>query len=201
MRYIFLSIIGGLVNFYRGGNLVHLEPDFAKRSTVRDWANSIIFGLTTAYLAGLHAVSAFPFEYESDMDWHLAIALIAAMRIGESIGWGRYIGAIVRKQISSGSEVPQIDKTIYRFYSKPVVWGVAGLSLRGALLGLFIGLVSHSVIPVVAGGTMGVVYLVAAIISERTRFGRDGGWPLGELLFGLVLWPASLFSIIGGAPW
>lgn len=45
------------------------------------------------------------------------------------------------------------------------------------------------------GLTMGFIYWLACIISEKTSKGRGWGWSLGEYLFGFILWGGVAYFV------
>lgn len=164
-----------------------------------------------------------------------ALGATLGMYAGSTIGWGRYIGAIIGNLNKPFTEWEPIDRaTSYiltrwlksgvnqkymgkhddgvtdKIFYRPVktlrLMGVIALSLRGAFWGLCITasvllltLVSHaiwgtgvtfSVAPVFGGMMMGSVYFLSVEIQRKIQGNANEGWPLGEWLFGAVLWTA-----------
>lgn len=173
-----IAMIGAFLNRVRGGLFdSFLQPLDGVGKVVNDLAFTILFSLLT--------------------DWHTGVWYGIAMLTGRSFGWGEYIGAIINGSINTGNEVPYIDRLIKRFTKQPLLWGVLGLTLRGALWGICLGMVQHSIIPVLAGATMGCVYfLTVAYARARDKWMANRGWGYGEYVFGGILWAATAYNLV-----
>lgn len=168
------AILGGFLNRVRGG-LVHSFSDmipswlFKSINSVDKLIQGFIFGsikgFTISPLVGLIS----------------ALAMWGGAQIG---GWGSYIGAMYKKD-ASRTEFAPIDFIIKPLSSNAVLWGLAGLSLRGAIWGGLLGLVCLSIWPLLAGFCMGMIYY----ITEKV-IGIKHAWEVSEAIFGSVLWIA-----------
>ncbi len=128
----------------------------------------------------------------------------AMMLRGSAPGWGDYIGAIggwrkglpvpegritkeeyeIHKPLQ---EVDYIDRIIKPLEKHPVLWGLAGLSIRCGEWGLFIGAPLLSFWPVLAGLLAGPLCWAAIKIGPR-RY----GWMIFEALLGVVFWASVI---------
>ncbi len=175
--------------------------------------NALMFGVF-AVLA--HEVIYVGFEdgYPAYVLTGGALALFAyafAMMLrGSAPGWGDYIGAIMghRKglalipagktiesypQISQEyqlykplQEVEYIDRMIEGLKDRPVLWGIAGLSLRLGEWGLFLGAPPLSFWPILAGLAAGPVCWIA------TKINRKYAWKIFEAVSMGLFWVSIL---------
>lgn len=157
-----MIILGALMNRIRGGWLL---------SEYNRTVNALVFGVAVGLLT-LNPLTGF-------------LASLA-MFTGQSLGWGRYIGAVGDWESRELKEVAFIDFFITPFKDNRVLWGFLGLTLRGLVWGICIALPVFSWAPVIAGLAMGVVYFITTRVSEY-------GWELGEIIFGGILWGSLIF--------
>lgn len=128
-----------------------------------------------------------------------AFCASAGMVVGQAPGWRQYISAIRR------------DGTL-NDHSR--LWGVACLSLRGALWGVCLTAggfaaawvggfhVEHWAIyaydNIVLGGSQGVVYWGVVALYDKTRMAETGwfnDWTVAEMVHGLLLWTPQVLMI------
>lgn len=131
-------------------------------------------------------------------DLTAALWSFPACLIAMSFGWGRYIGTLGGWEKETWEEVDFIDHAIAdlmvsKFSTHLInkydiddmrLWGFYGLTLRGAFMGIVLSLPLHSVWPLLASTTMGIVYLASIEICHAVLKDRQRGWELGEVLFG-----------------
>lgn len=137
--------------------------------------------------AGIFAV-VHGFVYQSLV---LAFFAFVTMMIGQSFGWGMYVGAVGGRN-GAGDEVPFIDRILMRFKNRPLLWGMFGLTIRGCLWALLLSLslpMGNFVLVMIAGLSMGLCFYTADKVS-RLFNGKINYWALGEAMFGFVLWGA-----------
>jgi hypothetical protein len=132
-------------------------------------ANALLFGLVLSYQHNINPA-------------YISVAML----IGASFGWGAYIGAMIHKRIEP--EVYFIDKLLVGFKYNPMLYGFAGLTLRGLVFGLPIFLVFHSIVPLLAGGLMGLVYFLIIKLVDKIVGYPDYGWAISEAIFGGLFW-------------
>lgn len=161
------AAIGALSNSIRGGqfNIPHGR-----------YINAAIFG-----------VCAF---VSTENYWALLTASMG-MFFGSFLGWGDYIGALGYGKKDDLKEVKFIDFIIKPLLAIPVLWGFAGLTLRGLLWGaclaLAFALISQPyIIYLILGASMGLVYYLVKILRPT----ENRMWPHSEWLYGAVLWSA-----------
>ena len=150
------ALLGAFFNRVRGGWLL---PKYNRT------VNAIAFGIT----------------FFTDCIVNSVLMMIA-MFTGMSLGWGRYIGALGGWETRELSEVKFIDWFISPLKKRARIWGFAGLTLRGLLVGLPIAFIDNNICPLIAGLLMGICYLIPISIVGRK------GWEYGEIVFGAILW-------------
>lgn len=206
---LLISALGALLNRVRGGGLSK------GRKSISSWAerhlpgplswvvsrlvdgkilNAIVFGLAMGLLS---------------QHWYVGLTSFLAMLAGQAPGWGDYIGAAggwrlgpaflpegtklsdlatdspEYKKFKPLDESPLIDWLVEPFRESPVIWGVSGLVLRGALWGSCISLAILDIWPLIFSVLMGPVYYII------TRKSRGHGWERSEIVFGAVLWAGA----------
>lgn len=170
---IIFTIIGIFTNRIRGGGLIG-----SKMGPWCDEFNAVVFGLALFFV----------------MDVSLWIALLAipAMWLGENPGWGSYIVAIRDEEYEYKPEIKLIDRIIAPLqHQNGLLWGAAGLTLRGILWAFPIALVFQSPIPIAGGMLMGLCYVIAKEGNPENIYGEREPkkmWALGEYIFGGVFW-------------
>jgi hypothetical protein len=183
-----IAILGAFFNGCRGGLLNVLfspKQDSIILKRVGKFGNALVFGLVTAFCVNSLLGLLFGF---------------AAMLIGASFGWGKYITGIVKKTFDPNEkEIVWIDNLVMRSTDHAVLRSVAALSLRGliwtSIIAGFFSFFSLSYLfyaPV--GLLMGLVYWASIEICGLFK-NRGYGWSLGEFFFGAILWAA--FVLIG----
>ena len=161
------SAIGSLFNAIRGGqfNIRHGK-----------YVNAVAFGICAAISTG---------------DYLALPSCAVGMFLGSMKGWGDYIGAMAYGKKEDLKEVEWIDFLIKPLLSRPVLWGFAGLTLRGLLWGACLAasfaLISQPfLIYLILGVAMGPVYYLVKILDAT----ENRMWPHSEWLYGAVLWSA-----------
>lgn len=137
--------------------------------TIGRLGNAILFGVVMSYQHNINP-----------------LYISVAMLIGASFGWGAYIGAMIHKRIEP--EVYFIDKLIVPLKYNPMLYGFVGLTIRGLVLAVPICLVFHSLVPLLAGVIMGLVYFSVIKIVDKIVGYPDYGWAISEVLFGGLFW-------------
>jgi hypothetical protein len=168
LALLLTAILGAIFNRLRGSGIRGGR-----------WINVIAFGFLCGWL------------------YTPIIGVFAAlgMAIGQSLGWGRYIGALGGWEQQELKEVWFIDAVISPLKHNMRLWGFVGLMLRGMFWGACIGISIGSVWPMLAGATMPLCYLLALHLTRWTDNPQGRGWEVGEVLFGAVLW-ASVALIL-----
>lgn len=166
MLYILSFVLGAFSNRVRGGWIF--------RQYNRTY-NALLFGIVLGLISG---------------DILTGLLFAVAMFTGQSLGWGRYIGALGGWETNRLEEVFFIDALISSFKDKMRLWGFMGLTLRGILWGSCLALPVMSIIPVIGGALMGVCYWIAIKLFDRA------GWEYAEFLFGGVLWVSVVYVLI-----
>lgn len=183
MRYL-LIILGSFLNRVRGGLFDNLP------------CNKLYFPL---YVGGLLC-------YSMGWDLQLFITGFLACYLGQQIvGWGAYVGCLTTG-FKPHAECDMIDEVInacritldgkvYKLIDYPRCWGFCGLTIRGLVWSLPIGLVNHSLLTQLSGLTMGIAYLIPTIILWKTKY-HEGkyAWNVGEWIFGGILTSAILWG-------
>lgn len=174
MEYIAAFTLGAFFNRIRGG----LWEKYVKYGKI---INVLAFG-------------AFIFFFTTSYSQVAVLYAFLMMYAGQSLGWGDYIGALGGWRTQNLSEVDIIDEHLENYLDRPKLWGFLGLTVRGLLWGLCLGLALSSFWPVVAGLLMGAIYYLAIEVERVLGKSKapDDGWELGEYLFGGVLWAACL---------
>lgn len=188
MEIIVLSIIGAIVNRFRGGGLLNIK--------YRTLPFLAVF-LTCALYVNLQT-------HPENMQEAIIATVLAtiAMWAGEAAGWGRYIGALggwERKPLMEFAPVDFVIRPIRPWLVRPQfvstqqiiqlrLWGFCGLTLRGAYWGALLGVVMLNPCMVVAGATMGVCYAVCIWFAKKLTNDKGKGWEYAEFVFGGVLW-------------
>lgn len=187
--------LGGIANAIRGGQwrdwMKRAGGRWAKLEEKLGWVSSDALNAFIYFLAFLL----------SSGDLYLAVAAAALMWIGASTGWGDYIGALGGWRSDNLKENKYIDKLIRPLIYRPRWWGFAGLTIRGAWWALLLsvplfyaGEIGNAFNFIVHGAMMGAAYWAAFAwlayrfpnLPEEDR--QQGGWGLGEIFFGVVLW-------------
>lgn len=182
MILIFL-ILGAFFNRIRGGWL------FTSNGGA---VNVLAFGLTVGII--LQSVMA-------------GVAAAAGMWIGQAPGWGRYIGALGGWEDKELTEFLPVDAMIeWAKYSKRL-WGYLGLSLRGAVWGIAVGVAvafwipSAGILAPFVGLLMAPCYLATIEAARwlKVKNPAGTGWEWGEYLFGAVFWAFILAQVLKGS--
>lgn len=190
--------LGALWNRIRGG--------FIEEMPNRRTLNALMFGLLAFALSG---------------DPYLILAGFVGMFAGQSLGWGRYIGALGGWERKELKEVDFIDNLIKDFkpevttklpdgsllhlpYSELVRWGFLGLALRGFVWSLAIGLAfalagyPEALLGALVGLAMPICYKIPQEILEHLGKKDKLMWEYGEVVFGFILWAGTLFFLTNG---
>lgn len=179
-----IFLIGALTNrFIRGGNtakkleryLISIFPKYEKIINFvvsADFLNALIFFFTFVWFYGVHA-----------------IYLTIAMWIGGAPTWGQYMQALNREYHKKFNRNIIFDYFPNKINS--VFWGgFLGMTLRGAFWGGLLAITSLSIAPLFVGLFMGVIYLLAAKLSEKIN--KIIFIYFAEILFGGLLWLSLL---------
>lgn len=175
--FILAAILGAVFNRLRGGT-----PLFIKN----------LVGFDIPMVRTLNAVAFGVFLAVTQQSPWFFISGTLAMYVGQSLGWGSYIGAMIDRRITNPNEVVVIDLIIDPLFNKPWLWGFAGLTLRGLFWGAVVTLATLSAWPLLAGALMGVAYAVAIEGASLLGRNREKGWSGGEYIFGAILWVSAV---------
>jgi len=211
---IISSALGSITNRIRGGGFHYLFRRYGIDSlfggkNFHDAVFALWFGVLfgTTYDGFIDGTPS----YTVDLNWLVVAILFGTMWLGRAPGWGAYIGGIIDKKVKQEKEIEQIDEFILHKTDKPVLRNVIALSLRGAMWtgALALGMLAIKAltsVAVPAGGAlllfvfgllMGPTYWLAIELSEKvTKKGRAQGWPLGEYIWGGLLWGAISLLIL-----
>ncbi|MBI1425777.1 MAG: hypothetical protein GC149_20315 [Gammaproteobacteria bacterium] len=207
------SITGAIFNRVRGGMHGPLKAKLlfwaADRFGVGSKAVKVIDRITdgkvlNAAAFGLFCVIVHASEYKGIIGgvpvyvfaagaFALFLYQFAMMLRGSAPGWGDYIGAAGGWRTDTPEkplqEVDYIDRMIEPLKDRPVLWGIAGLSIRCGEWGLFIGAPLLTFWPLLAGLLAGPLCWVAVKIGKQRH-----GWEIFEALLGAALWVSVLFT-------
>ena len=162
MTTLLAALLGAFFNRLRGSGLNGAR-----------YINALAFGAFCGWLAN---------------DFMTAGFATVAMFFGQSLGWGRYIGALGGWEDKELKEVWFIDALIAPFTNNMRLWGYYGLMLRGMFWGGCISLAVQSGWPLIAGMWMPICYMLAMLITRRAKNPNGAAWEGGEFIFGAVLW-------------
>jgi hypothetical protein len=161
MSTLIIIILGAIMNRFRGSGIPYCRA-----------ANVAVFGLLSGFVAG----------------WWFAVPAALGMWAGQSLGWGRYIGALFETEKNKLEEVEWIDSIIKPLKNNMRLWGAAGLALRGYFWSLCIAIALMSPYIQFIGILMPVCYYIAWLISQGNKNPPGAAWERGEILWGAVLW-------------
>lgn len=122
-------------------------------------------------------------------------------------GWGEYVGCAlgVAKPQENRSDFAQADEFLdvfeiqerdikiwkwnihiphFKLIEHPILFGVAGLTMRGLFMSFVIGLSIDSIPFMLTGAAMGIIYWVAGWLYRKGIDDGKSGWNIGEWLFG-----------------
>ncbi|GEM_PF-4332180 len=187
--FLLIAFLGGFFNAVRGGQWrIWLGLDEEKTKLINsDVINALAFGILAMALTG---------------DIYLGLHAAVGMMLGASSGWGDYIGALGGWRKDNLKENRFIDFLIYPLRRWPLIWGAAGLTIRGAWWGFCLASPfwwhGHQEVGLqflIHGLYFAPAYWLA-IEWMRTRIKQPGeGWGLGEIFAGIALW-APLTGLI-----
>lgn len=158
---IIAAILGAIMNRYRGSGIPYCRL-----------TNVAVFGLFMGYALG----------------WWYALPCTIAMQFGQSVGWGRYIGALFGTERNTLQEVWWIDAAIKPLQNEMRWWGAAGLALRGVFWASCIAVATLSPWLPLVGVLMPACYYVAWLTSQKNKNPAGHAWEVGEVIWGAVLW-------------
>lgn len=187
------TVLGAIMNRVRGGaftDYVKKKGWFIEEARVKSLskiANDVVFALVFAVLIGKFSL-------------FFIFVLYLAMLGGRCLGWGRYIGSIIRKETDpyDDAELPLVDRYLLNTSDQPVFRNTLALSIRGAIWGtsLAAGFIVATgqfwyllLIPISA--LMGLTYLISVETCEMLKNNRDSGWQMGEMFYGSILWGST----------
>lgn len=75
----------------------------------------------------------------------------------------------------------------YKLVDHPQLFGVVWLTLRGFLLSFLIGLGANSVLYILWGAPMGLIYWLSGLFARKVKDDGKHGWHIAEILFGFWL--------------
>lgn len=204
MNILLIAFLGSFLNRVRGGwltitmwklNIANYGDETFYKSFGKV-INDIIYGLLFSYIL------------IGSIQYSVFFILYFSMLLGRSPGWGVYIGGIINRKVKKEEEIEWIDEIILNKSNFPALRNSIALSLRGfmwsssLLFGVsliaayeYIILPSKFIYIMPLGLTMGLIYWLACIISEKTSKGRGWGWSLGEYLFGFILWGGVAYFV------
>ena len=205
------ALLGALFNRYRGGIFKNRDTIVARignkhlRAAVKflvqgDTVNAIAFATfivihhAASYIGMVEGMPHYTFAYSAFALW---CVMIVMMFRGATPPWGEYIGAAggwrptLEKALQP--EVHYIDKIIAPLKDDPVIWGIAGLSLRCGEWGLFIGLPLVGFVgfacflPMLVGLMAGpLMFFIARSPAKKYA------WKVFECAIGALLWAACV---------
>lgn len=128
------------------------------------------------------------FAYCMGTEPQWAALLTASCWLGQSPGWGRYIGASQGNETQLLHEWPTIDWTIKWARPWPKLWGHLGLTLRGLAWGLTLSWFNPHTLWM--GLAFPLSYSVAYFLCKEFETHNPPGdaWELGEFFAGAALW-------------
>lgn len=122
-------------------------------------------------------------------------------------GWGEYVGCAlgIAKPQENRSDFAQADEFLdtfeiqerdikiwkwnihiphFKLIEHPILFGVAGLTMRGLFMSFVIGLSIDSITFMLTGAAMGIIYWFAGWLYRKGIDDGKSGWNIGEWLFG-----------------
>ena len=75
----------------------------------------------------------------------------------------------------------------WKLIDHPQLYGVVWLTLRGVLLTFLIGLATNSLLYMVWGAPMGIIYWLSGLFARKVKNDGKGGWYYSEWLYGAYL--------------
>lgn len=178
---IILGVLIGLLNRVRGSGWEG-KTSFTKFvSELNKWWLAIAFGL----LHGFENVTRIgQYEYTADFNFTMFLLCATAVKIAYTPGWdvSEFHGNPAKVD---NNFLDDIDRD--RFKDRPLLHCTYRLTLRGLFFGLMIALPTHSLVPVLAGATMGGVYFLSCYIASRKYRLIGDGLRLAEPVFGVIM--------------
>ena len=127
-------------------------------------------------------------------DWQYFLIMLIASRMATQIaGWGEAVGCAL------GTSKPNPDRNDYldfdefcdnfhigswKLIDHPQLFGVVWLTLRGILLTFLIGLAANSLLYILWGLPMGVIYWLSGLFARKIKDDGKHGWYYAEWLYG-----------------
>lgn len=172
-----IEIIGAISNAIRGGQL----PIKGGR-----YINAALFGLVVIFVT---------------MNPWLGLACVPAMYLGSKPGFGKYPGAVGGWETKNLTGQIYIDALIAHLVDRPVLWGLAGLLIRGMFWGICVaipfacfGYYETAVWLIALSATLPLTVGASCHWAKRfekytTAWGSIA-WSANELIYGAILWSA-----------
>lgn len=177
---ILYALLSGLFFRVRGGLRI---PKTDKRFPLCKWYFAIWFACLACILKG--------------WSWNYWLVMLIASRLSTQIaGWGEAVGCALglSKPTPDRNDYLDFDEFCDNFHigdwkliDHPQLYGVVWLTLRGVLLTFLIGLATNSVLYMLWGAPMGIIYWSAGWLSRNVRPDGKGGWYYAEWLYGFWL--------------
>ena len=174
MYKVLFSIWLAFLFMMRGGLIKNLKGE------------KIVFSL----LFAVSSLVQIYFQYEC-ITTSQTLYLIPLCIYAISAGWGKWVVAILDGNINNmESEDKEFDKLISRFEKYPVLWGVLGVTYRGAIMGLLLGAPFSNFWMILAGASMGLCFYLARLTGQLYTLilkRQLDTWKIGEFYTGLAL--------------
>ena len=162
--------LSGIIGPYKWGRLAHWIVTFVL---------SVLFLTTNHTLLSNIGVAANWVPYIG------ALLTVIGMIIGETPGWGAYVGTI-GGITPPHPQVKWIDKIIQPLIKYPFWWAFAGLTIRGLFWGACLSVTSLNIWFIPFSLSMGICYAIGMNSKIAIPPILDG-WKLSELLYGFML--------------
>ncbi|HEY1097147.1 MAG TPA: hypothetical protein VGF14_07900 [Alphaproteobacteria bacterium] len=121
-----------------------------------------------------------------------ALLVTIGMIIGETPGWGAYVGTI-NGSTKPHPQVKWIDKIIQPLIKWPFWWAFAGLTLRGLFWGVCLAAGSLNIWFIPLSALMGVFYAIG-MNSKVAMPPLLDPWKLSEIMYGFILGLGFVFQ-------
>lgn len=187
-KILVYSLISGLMFRIRGGLRILFTN---KKFPLCKWWFAIWFACLSCILNG----------------WSLKhwIVMFIASKMATCIcGWGEAVGCAlgISKPNPNRTDYLDFDEFCDNFHignwklvDHPQLFGVVWLTMRGVLLTFLIGLAANSLLYILWGAPMGLIYWFAGYINRHVRDDGKYGWYRAEWLFGAYL-SLGLFTVV-----
>lgn len=187
---VVLVLVGGLMYRIRGG----LDMPFTDKH----------FPLNKLWWA---TYCTFVCWYLFGFDLTLLVTCWIACRMSTQIaGLSKYVVACTQGKLTDPFEIEvyTIDRIVNALhitikgkkvylYEYPFIYGIIAMGMRGLLLTFIVGLCFHSVLYMLSGACLGLVYYCGGLIDRHIYPDGKGGWNWSEYLAGMVF---TIFNLV-----